>query len=161
MKLTSIMPFALYLGLTAFSAAAGEGWLTDFDKAKQEAARTKRPILADFSGSDWCTWCIRLNKEVFSRADFKAFAKDNLILFKADFPRINTQPAELKKQNKGLGTTYSIRGYPTVLLLNAAGKELARTGYQKGGAAAYVKHLKELLKANDTPSKTPAAVPPK
>jgi len=136
----------LLAGLFVFPAWAGEEWLTDFTKAKQEAAEKKLPILADFSGSDWCGWCIKLDKEVFSQKEFKAYAKDNVVLFLADFPRLKEQPAELKKQNEQLSKEYAVSGFPTVLLLDAAGKVIARTGYRKGGAGAYVEHLKDLLK---------------
>lgn len=145
----------VYLSLILPSAKAsgenraekGEEWLTDFETAKKEAAEKKLPILADFSGSDWCGWCINLDKEVFSQEAFKAFAKDNLVLFVADFPQKKEQSAELKKQNKALSATYAIRNaFPTILLLDADGKVLGRTGYQKGGARAYVEHLKALLK---------------
>ncbi|MDD5677927.1 MAG: thioredoxin family protein [Kiritimatiellae bacterium] len=127
-------------------ALAGEGWLTDFNKAKKEAAEKKLPILADFSGSDWCGWCIKLDKEVFSQKEFNEFAKGNLILFIADFPRGKEQTADLKAQNEQLSRTYAVEGFPTVLLLDAGGKVIARTGYRRGGAAAYVDHLKDLLK---------------
>ena len=124
----------LLVGLFGFSALAGEGWLTDFNKAKKEAAEKKLPILVDFSGSDWCGWCTKLNKEVFSQKEFKVFAKDNVVLFKADFPRAKKLSAEVKAQNKQLQQAYSIKGFPTVLLLDAGGKVIARTGYQRGGA---------------------------
>ncbi|MBI2441958.1 MAG: thioredoxin family protein, partial [Lentisphaerae bacterium] len=98
------------------------------------------------TGSDWCGWCIKLDKEVFSKNEFKVFAKDHLVLFVADFPSRKKLPAATRAQNEQLAQTYGIEGYPTVLLLDAAGEVIARTGYQSGGAAAYVKHLKELLK---------------
>ena len=121
------------------------GWLTDFEAAKKAAAEKKMPILADFSGSDWCGWCIKLDKEVFSKKEFKAFAKDNLVLFLADFPRKKQRDKKIKKQNADLSKKYTIKGFPTVLLLDAEGKVFARTGYEEGGAAAYVEHLKKLL----------------
>jgi protein disulfide-isomerase len=127
--------------------AAESGWLTDFNAAKKAAAERKVPILADFSGSDWCGWCIKLDKEVFSQKAFKDYAKDNLVLFLADFPRKKTLPAEMKKQNEDLAGKYGIEGFPTVLLLDAEGKVLQTTGYRQGGAEAYVKHLKELIGA--------------
>ncbi|MBI9020724.1 MAG: thioredoxin family protein [Verrucomicrobia bacterium] len=127
-------------------ATAGAGWPTDFEKAKAEAAARNVPILIDFSGSDWCGWCIRLDKEVFSQPEFKAYASENLVLFLADFPRRKPQSETIKKQNKQLSDQYGLQGYPTVLLLDANGKELARTGYRKGGPVAYVEHLKALLK---------------
>ncbi len=127
-------------------AIASDGWLTDFEKAKKMSAEKNVPILADFSGSDWCGWCIKLDKEVFSQAEFKAYAKDNLVLLLVDFPSRKKQPDDLKKQNKDLAAKYGIKGYPTVIILDSEGKELARTGYQRGGAENYVEHLKELLK---------------
>ncbi|TAN37285.1 MAG: thioredoxin family protein [Verrucomicrobia bacterium] len=138
--------FALIL-LGATSLRAGEGnWLTDFTKAKAEAATRKVPILADFSGSDWCGWCMKLDREVFTQPEFQAYAKEHLVLFLADFPSHKPQTDAVKKQNQMLAEHYGIQGYPTVLLLDATGKILGRTGYQPDGAAAYVKHLQSLLK---------------
>lgn len=126
--------------------AGDQGWLTDFSAAKQEAAAKNLPILADFSGSDWCGWCIRLDKEVFSQKTFQDYARTNLVLFLADFPRRKPQPDGVASQNKKLAETYGVEGYPTVLILDAKGKELARTGYQPGGPAKYVQHVKDLIK---------------
>jgi protein disulfide-isomerase len=135
-------------GILSVSAVmAADGWLTDFEKAKQTAEELKRPILLDFTGSDWCGWCIKLDKEVFSKKEFKDFAKDNLVLFMADFPRNKKQQSEAeKKQNEALMEKYGARGFPTIFLLKADGEVIAKTGYKPGGAAAYVKHLQELLK---------------
>ncbi|MBU1734750.1 MAG: thioredoxin family protein [Verrucomicrobia bacterium] len=141
-----LMMGLLLASLFGFSALAGEEWLTDFNKAKKEAAEKKLPILADFSGSDWCGWGIKLDKEVFSQKEFKAFAKDRVVLFLADFPRAKELVAEVKAQNEQLLKTYSVEGFPTVLLLDAGGKVIARTGYRRGGAGSYVDHLKDLLK---------------
>ena len=141
------MFFGLLLaGLFGFSALAGEEWLTDINKAKKESAEKNLPILADFSGSDWCGWCIKLDKEVFSQKEFKDFAKDRLVLFLADFPRDKELSAEVKAQNEQLRQTYDVKGFPTVLFLDAGGKVIARTGYRRGGAGAYVDHLKDLMK---------------
>ncbi|OGV66772.1 MAG: hypothetical protein A2498_12980 [Lentisphaerae bacterium RIFOXYC12_FULL_60_16] len=126
-------------------AGAGTDWPTDFEAARKSAAELKRPILIDFSGSDWCGWCIKLDKEVFSTEPFKSFARDNLVLMLADFPNRTPQPDALKKQNEALAGRYGIQGFPTVLLLDAEGKVLARTGYRPGGAEAYIAHIKELL----------------
>lgn len=119
-------------------------WIQNFEEAKRLAAETKRPILADFTGSDWCGWCIKLDKEVFSQAAFQTYAEANLVLFVADFPR-KAQADDLKKQNRQLADQYGIEGFPTILLLDATGKELARTGYRPDGAEEYVAHLKSLL----------------
>jgi len=141
--------FAVLLGLAmaggVLAQTADNMWLTDFESAKKTAAEKKLPILADFSGSDWCGWCMKLDREVFSQKEFKEFASDNLILFLADFPRKKEQNEKLKAQNSELMKKYSVQGFPTVLILDAEGKVLAGTGYEEGGAAAYVAHLKKLI----------------
>ena len=140
-------PTAVDPKLAGVAAAAQEtAWMTDFAQAKKLAAERKLPILVDFAGSDWCGWCIKLDKEVFSQPAFKTYAAQHVVLFLADFPRQTALPAALKKQNDALAERYGIEGFPTVLLLDASGKELARTGYQAGGAEAYVQHLEALLK---------------
>lgn len=126
--------------------AEESAWLTDFEQAKKEAAKRDVPILVNFSGSDWCGWCIKLDKEVFSKKEFLAYAKEDLVLFVADFPSRKKLPEATAKQNKALQKKYRIQGFPTVLILDAEGKVTGRTGYRKGGPAAYVKHLKELTK---------------
>lgn len=143
MKTSSLVLVALLAGWTA--QAAESAWLTDYKAAQEAAAKKNLPILADFSGSDWCGWCIKLDKEVFSKKEFDAYAKDNFVLFLADFPARKKQSPAEKKQNDALAKKYGISGFPTVLLIDAKGKVLARTGYRRGGAAAYVKHLQGLL----------------
>ena len=108
--------------------------------------RRKSLYLPTSRGSDWCGWCIKLDKEVFSKEEFKKYASENVVLFLADFPSRKKQAPEVKKQNEALSRGYGVKGFPTVLLLSAEGKVLARTGYRKGGAGAYVKHLKGLVK---------------
>ncbi len=136
---------AVVLVAAGLGAADGTGWITDFEAAKKVAAEKKLPILMDFSGSDWCIWCQRLDSEVFSQKAFQDYAKDNLVLFLADFPMRAKQPDALKTQNRQLQSTYRVSGYPTVILVSAQGDELARTGYVRGGPDAYVEHLKGLL----------------
>ncbi len=120
-------------------------WETDFQAALARSAELGRPVLADFTGSDWCRFCIMLHNEVFSQSEFKEFAAENLVLFVADFPRQKEIPDELRQQNEGLAGRYGIQGFPTILILDAEGNELARTGYRRGGVQAYIEHLKELL----------------
>ena len=122
-----------------------KGWIDNFEQAQKEAEAFKQPIFAFFTGSDWCGWCVRLKKEALDTKEFEKFAADNLILFEADFPRAKKISDKVKKQNDELASKYGVRGYPTVFLLDAEGKQLGRTGYKAGGAEAYVKHLKEVL----------------
>ena len=127
-------------------ALAGEGWETDFEKAKAKAKQEGKFLLLDFSGSDWCHWCVKLDQEVFSQPAFKEYAAKQLVPVLLDFPMRKELPAALKAQNTALQKKYQIRGYPTVVLLDPDGKKVAQTGYKRGGAAKYVEHLEELLK---------------
>jgi thioredoxin-related protein len=136
----------MFVALGVLNAvSAGDGWLTDYDKALALSAKTGKPILVDFSGSDWCMWCVKLDEEVFSKKEFKQFAKKNFILLLLDFPRRKQLPEKLKRQNSELYRKYRVPGFPTVLILNSKGEVIARTGYRDGGPRAYIKHLKELL----------------
>ncbi len=127
------------------SAVPALEWHTDFDAVLERAAREQRPILANFTGSDWCRWCILLDNQVFEKPEFQRYAQENLILFMADFPQKKAVPESVAAQNRALAERYGVRGFPTILLLDAKGQALAQTGYRKGGAEAYVQHLKELL----------------
>lgn len=104
-------------------------WLTDFEQAKHDAKATGRPIVANFTGSDWCPYCIRLEKEVFKSEMFQDWAEGSAILFEADFPRNKELPDPLKKQNDRLNREYAVTGYPTILFLNGDGEILGRSGY--------------------------------
>ena len=110
------------------------------------ARRERKVILANFTGSDWCPWCIRLHDEVFIRKPFLDYAVRHLVLLTVDFPRKIWQTPEQKRANADLARRYGIRGYPTILLLDPDGRVIAQTGYRKGGAASYVNHLRSLLR---------------
>ena len=121
-------------------------WMTDFKAAKALAEKEKKDLLISFSGSDWCGWCIKLDQEVMEQPEFLEWAKKNVVLLKLDFPQNIPQSEALKRQNETLAQYYGVQGFPTVILAKPDGQVIARTGYQRGGAAAYVKHLDELLK---------------
>lgn len=124
-------------------------WFENFEKAQEAAEESKKPIFVLFTGSDWCPWCIKLEKEALGTKQFKSFAKDNMILFKADYLRSKPMSAELKQKNDALRSKYGVRGFPTVVLTDADGKMLSQTGYRPGGGKAYVNHLKDLFKKAD------------
>lgn len=131
---------------TGIAFAGGEGWTSDFEAAKKEAAASKKSLLIDFTGSDWCGVCIELDKEVFSQDTFKQGVKDKFVLVELDFPQDKSKLSEAThKQNEKLAEKFAIEGYPTIFLADEEGKPFAMTGYQPGGAAEYVKHLDELL----------------
>jgi thioredoxin-related protein len=144
MKTTSIVCAAV-MALIGTSLAGGEGWTSDFEAAKKQAAESKKDLLIDFTGSDWCGWCIKLVDEVFKHDAFKDGVKDTFVLVELDFPKDKTKVSdEVREQNEKLGKKYGIQGYPTILLTDADGRPYASTGYQKGGPEKYVAHLNEL-----------------
>ena len=123
-------------------AAAEDIWMTDYDAALKQAAEVNKYVLVDFSGSDWCGWCIKLDKEVFSKPEFIDYAKENLICVLVDFPQYKAQTDEQKAFNKSLANRYNIEGFPTVLILNPKGEVAERTGYRPGGPGSYVEMIK-------------------
>ena len=125
-------------GIIASSEAA-EGWKTDYTAALAEAAKENKMVLLDFTGSDWCGWCIKLQKDTFSKPEFKKFAQESLVLVELDFPRGKTQSDELKKQNEELAEKFGVQGFPTLVLLDPQGKEATRNvGYLQGGPEAFI-----------------------
>jgi protein disulfide-isomerase len=138
--LPALLTFALVL---AGSLPAAE-WLTDLPSAQEMAKAQNKLVLLDFTGSDWCHWCIRLKSEIFSQPEFEAFAEQNLVLVEVDFPRRKAQNAELKQANARLSRQFQITGYPTVIVLDADGKQLGTLGYQAGGPNPFIASLARL-----------------
>ncbi len=136
----------LVCGALLQAAAAELNWLTDLPKAQAQAKTEKKLVMLDFTGSDWCGWCIKLNKEVFSQPEFADYAKKNLVLVEVDFPRSKPQSAELKKANAALQDKYKIEGYPTIIVLNGEGQKVGELGYQPGGPKAFIAELDKLKK---------------
>jgi len=123
--------------------AGGDGWLTDYDEALAAAAKDGRPVLVDFTGSDWCGWCVKLDKDTFSKPEWQSFAKDNLVLLKVDFPKRTNLPAAQEKANDALQAKFGVDGFPTLVLLDSKGKEIARHGgYLPGGPGALISWIK-------------------
>jgi thioredoxin-related protein len=126
-------------------ALAAAGWDDDYDKALAQAKTEKKMVLLDFTGSDWCPPCMKLEKDVFSKKEFKDYAKENLVLVELDYPQGKRQIKKLVEQNAKLQTQYAVKGYPTVVILNSEGKEMARwVGYQAGGPEAFIAKVNEL-----------------
>jgi protein disulfide-isomerase len=123
------------------SALAEANWLTDFAKAQTEAKAGDKLLLLDFTGSDWCGWCRRLQAEVFSQPEFEEYAKKNLVLMTVDFPRAKPLSTEMKKQNATLAQKFEIEGFPTIVILNGDGKQVGLLGYLPGGPGAFIREL--------------------
>ena len=135
--------FALNLGLTA-----GEGWLTNIEKAKELAKKEGKTVLVEFTGSDWCPPCKALKKNVFDSKEFKAYAKKNLVLVELDFPRDKSKVSkEQATYNREQAKAFAVRGYPTIILMDADGKELTKkVGYGRTSVAKYIESLKKAIK---------------
>jgi thioredoxin-related protein len=140
---SSVAIMALYCSAYAF--AESEAWATDFAAAKKQTAESKKNLMINFTGSDWCQYCIKLKSEVFDKDAFKAGVKDKYVLVEIDYPKDKSkQSAETIKQNEELETQYQVSGYPSILLCDEMGKPYAATGYTGAGPEEYVKHLDEI-----------------
>jgi thioredoxin-related protein len=126
------------------SSSAKPGWLTSYEQAQKEALTGNKLLLMDFTGSDWCGWCIMLDKEVFSKPEFKEYARKNLVLLELDFPRRKKMPAEIMQQNQRLATQYQIMSFPTVVVLNGSGQVVGALGYEKGGPSVFIARLEKI-----------------
>jgi thioredoxin-related protein len=134
------------LALISATAAESVNWLTDLPKAQAAAKAEKKLVLLDFTGSDWCGWCIKLNKEVFSQPEFAEYAKKNLVCVEVDFPSKKKLSAEQQQANDALAKKYKIEGYPTIVVLDSEGKKVGELGYMKGGPKAFIAELDKLKK---------------
>jgi len=133
----------LALGGLTLSAQAEEGWLVDFAKAKTQAAKEGKPILMEFTGSDWCPPCKALHNNVLTSKDFKRKMPKKFILLKLDNPRDKSkQTPEEIAQYKKLSQEYKIKGVPTIIVADAKGKEQHRqVGYSGETAKDWVEKI--------------------
>ena len=145
---------ALVLVMGSFAMQAQElKWETDINKAIAASNKTKKPMLLFFTGSDWCGWCIRLQKEVLKTPEFKTWAAKNVVLVELDYPRSKPQTDAIKNQNNGLQQIFGIQGFPTVYFATAkvkGGKPsytgIGSTGYVAGGPKAWLEVANGILK---------------
>ncbi len=118
--------------------SSNPGWHVRLEEAYAESKSTGKPIMANFTGSDWCGWCKRLTASVFGKPEFTEWAKKNVVLLELDFPRRTQIPADIQQQNYGLQQSFQVTGYPTVWVFNLNRDEstkqfsieaLGKTGY--------------------------------
>lgn len=144
LTITAVSLFSL-----ASASALAEGWTNDFEAAKKTATDKGKDLLLNFTGSDWCGWCVKLKDEVLSDQGFRENVADHFVLVELDFPRSVEGLAKLsnetQEQNQKLQQVYQVQGFPTILLTDAEGRPYARTGYLKGGPEKYLANLEALL----------------
>jgi thiol:disulfide interchange protein len=137
--------FALFL--FSGSVMAGGDWMTDVDAALAKAKTDKKPVLVEFTGSDWCPPCMMMHEKVFSKKSFLEKASAKFILVKIDIPRGNK---ELYEKNQKVLKKYKVKGVPTVILFSKSGKEFDRfTASQYASVSKFLAHLNESLEKKD------------
>ncbi len=142
-----ILSMLLTCWMTGQLLAADAQWLTSVPDATAQAKKEKKLILLDFTGSDWCGWCKKLDAETFSKPEFADYAKKNLVLVEVDFPAQKRQSDDLKAANKKLQKKYGVDGYPTLIVLKPDGTVLwKQDGYLAGGPAAMIAELDKAKK---------------
>lgn len=141
----------IMLSVLLLTVAIGysQEWKTNFEVTKKEATSQNKNILLVFSGSDWCGPCIKLDRDIWKSVEFMEFAKNNLILERADFPKKkqNQLTPEIKELNQSLAEKYNKDGmFPLVVVLDKNGKVLGKTGYKNVSPLEYIALLKSFLK---------------
>ena len=137
----------LLLGAVLHAGAQDAQWLSNYNKALAQAKASNKNVLLDFTGSDWCPWCIRMEKEVLSTPQFKDYAGKNLVLMLVDFPQTKQLPQDVQDQNNTLQTKYGVDGYPYFILVDSGGNVLGRQeGYLDGGVSAFIAKLDSMKK---------------
>jgi thioredoxin-related protein len=140
-----VLTFPFVWALASSLMAADKLWVNEFETAKKTAATEGKDLLINFTGSDWCVFCVELHKEVFDQEAFTKAAPKNFVLVELDYPKDESKLSkELKEQNAKLLTQFGIEGFPSIVLADSSGRPYAQTGYKPGGADFYLKHLEEL-----------------
>jgi thioredoxin-related protein len=139
MRIPRFLPLSIaILFISSFSVFAA-GWGDNYKQALETAAKENKNVLLDFTGSDWCVWCIRLKKETFDKQQFTDYADKNLVLVEVDFPQGKSLSPEVKKQNDALQQQYQVEGFPTLVLLTPQGKVIKQnSGYIPGGPQGFL-----------------------
>jgi protein disulfide-isomerase len=152
--LLSVIYTATFAQDDAFINSKNDNWLVNVEEAYELSKKTNKPILANFTGSDWCGWCKKLSAEVFDTDEFNEWAKDNVILLELDFPRRTKLPQQQEVQNRSLQQAFKVTGFPTIWMFDLNKSEedksfqlqaYGKTGYVRGGPEKYTKELDKMV----------------
>lgn len=147
------------VGLLGMTTALQAAWTQDYEAAKKQARLSNRPILAMFTGSDWCPPCKQFDREVAHSERFLGFTKESVVLLKIDFPQHKLQAPALIAQNEALAERIGGEEFPRFYLLDADGRVLGKLNTRvQRRAADYVDFIlqalrEELAKAARRPAK--------
>lgn len=144
-KLITLLFTLLLSGIIPQIEAEQIEWMTSYDEALHQAKETTKPIVLFFTGSDWCTWCHKLENESLQTPEFAQSAGKDFIFLKLDFPMKKGQDSKVTEQNKGLQQKFSVRSFPSIIVLDANGDLVGATGYRPGGGRQYGEHLKNMV----------------
>jgi len=133
--------------------ASNDGWLVNIQEANVLSSKTGKPIMANFTGSDWCGWCKKLKREVFVTPEFKKWAQENVILLECDYPRSFQLPSEIAQQNSQLQQALGIQGYPTICFITLTNNDqgqisinqIGRMGYVAGGPTPWINEANKFV----------------
>lgn len=125
------LSFGLFAENKKIDGAGGLKWFTMYKDAVEDAKERDTVILVNFTGSDWCHWCFKLDEDVFSKEEFHKWQEKNVTLLMIDFPQNIKLSDEQRNHNQMLAAMYGIQGFPTIILLSEDGGFLGRTGYGK------------------------------
>lgn len=126
----------------ASAGAAELNWTTDLPKAEAQAKSENKLVIMNFTGSDWCPWCIKLDKDTLDQQGFIDYANKNLVPVLVDFPNQKPQSDDLKAANQALAKKYGIEGYPTLVVVKPDGSVVwKQVGYLEGGPKALIDAL--------------------
>ncbi len=154
MKKNKIISVLLVLGIiftinSSFTEVESElNWLTNFEQAKAQAEKQDKKILMNFSGSDWCANCMRIDKTLFQTEEFKNYAKKNLVLLKVDFParKKNALSKEQQNHNDKLADKYNKKGmFPNVVIVDSKGEVLGNMNHPLNSTSDYINNIKEII----------------
>ena len=143
MKGRIVFAIVTALFLVATASRAQVTWLTDYNSALTQARAEGKLVLINFTGSDWCGWCMKLKAEVFDKPEFVAFANANLVLLEVDFPRRKALTEQQRINNSILQNKYQVEGYPTLFVASDSGRPMHMLGYVPGGPRPFIAEVKK------------------
>jgi thiol-disulfide isomerase/thioredoxin len=142
-RIARVVPVAVIAASLALASAGlgAENWLTNYDEAMAESTKTGKPVLALFTGSDWCPHCRTLEERVLATPAFGQWAEEHVVLLMVDLPESGITP-EVRSERSRICIKYGVRTFPTVLVLDSFGEKVAEEkGYRGLSAASWIKRV--------------------